>query len=238
MTYIWLQHTATHCTWVMSQLQRKVEKLHCVAECCSHVCVIRVTYMTVSYVWCHIYDWLQHTATHCNTLHLSHDTAATQSRGITLSCSVLQSYVYHMCHINYCNTLQHIALESRNSCNTEWMRLTHVTQQTATDCKTHPAMSHNKSAATLIHVTATDCNRLQQTATDCKRLQLCHTINQTCYTPLSLSLLPACGNVIYTYIYMYKYIYTPLLQCVGGWYIHVCIRIYIICSSLHTCARL
>ena len=118
---------------------------------------------------------LQHTATHCNTLHYS----ATLCKTCLCPPPAPQNPLVYDGSATHCNTLQHTATH----CNT----LEHTTihcdtlQHTATHCNIHfsrPPAPRDPQAyrastthcSTLQH-TATHCNTLQHTATHCNTLQ-------------------------------------------------------------------
>ena len=135
---------------------------------------------------CSSYSTLQHTATHCNTLHMSMEylrMPMARLVNVTAHCP-LQHTTTH------CNTLQHTATHCKTLNVTA-----HCPLPTATHCSMCTAMSH----------TATHCNALQHTASHCTAVH--H--NETHCSALEHTAI--CIHDIYIYMYvfvMYIYVHT------------------------------
>jgi len=141
-------------------------------------------------MWCHIYivshcthlecvpphttrgqvrlAWLQHTATHCNTLQHTATHCNTLQHTAT-HCDTLPHTATHCNTLHHiCNTLQHA--NTATYCNT--------LHHTATRCSTlqHTATLQNtlqpyKTRSNTLQHSATHCNTLQRTVTHCNTLR-------------------------------------------------------------------
>jgi len=148
-----LQHTATLCNTLQctaihcNTLQHTAQREHVLTTQRATKRSIQSDYIAEFWEVC----YLQHTATHCNTL--QHTATHCNSLQHTAThCNTLQHTATHCNTLQHpathCNTLQH-TFEKSATCNT--------LQRTATHC------------STLQH-TAAHCNTLQNTATHCNTL--------------------------------------------------------------------